>query len=58
MRINLRDEELARYREVRKQKMRFQMPDKRIPTVAQRIRVCRLTPRQLKKMEEMEGEGS
>lgn len=58
MRINLRDEELARYREVRKQKMRFQMPDKRIPTVAQRIRVCRLTPRQLKKMEEMEGEGN
>ncbi len=58
MRINLRDEELDRYREVRKQKMRFQMPDKRIPTVAQRIRVCRLTPRQLRRMEEMEGEGS
>lgn len=57
MRINLRYEELARYREVRKQKMRFQMPDKRIPTVAQRIRVCRLTPRQLRRMEEMEGEG-
>lgn len=58
MRVNLRDEELARYREVRKQKMRFQMPDKRIPTVAQRIKVCRLTPRQLRKMEEMEGEGN
>lgn len=58
MRINLRDEELARYREVRKQKMRFQMPDKRIPTEEPRIRVCRLTPRQLRKMEEMEGEGS
>lgn len=58
MRINLRDKELTRYREVRKQKMRFQMPDKRIPTVAQRIRVCRLTPRQLRRMEEMEGEGN
>lgn len=58
MRINLRDEELARYREVRKQKMRLQMPDKRTPTEEPRIRVCLLTPRQLRKMEEMEREGS
>jgi hypothetical protein len=54
MKINLTGEYLRRYRRLRE--TRLFMPDKRTPTSHQRIRRCHLTPRQLKKMEEMEKE--
>jgi hypothetical protein len=56
MRINLRGKELSRYREIRKEKMKFQKPDKRIPTVSMRIKISRLSYRQRIKMEELEME--
>jgi hypothetical protein len=54
MKINLTGEYLRRYRRLRR--TRLFMPDKRTPTSHQRIRKCHLTPRQMKKMEEMEKE--
>jgi hypothetical protein len=58
MKINLKGPDLLRYREIRKAKQRFQMPDKRTPTQEPKINLCCLTPRQQTKLMEMNSEGS
>lgn len=57
MKINLKGPDLQRYREIRKAKQRFQMPDKRTPTQEPKINLCCLTPRQQTKLMEMNLEG-
>lgn len=67
MKINLKGPDLQRYREIRKAKQRFQMPDKRTMTQELKIvppaiweifgsNLCCLTPRQQTKLMEMNAE--
>ena len=58
MKINLKGPDLERYREIRRAKQLFQMPDKRTPTKAPKINLCCLCPRQHIKRLEMNSEGS
>ena len=58
MKIDLKGPDLDRYREIRRKKRLFQMPDKRTPTKEPKINLCCLTPRQHTKRLEMNLEGS
>ena len=58
MKINLKGPYLERYREIRRSKQLFQMPDKRTSTKEPKINLCCLCPRQHTKRLEMNLEGS
>ena len=58
MKINLKGPDLERYREIRRSKQLFQMPDKRTSTKEPKINLCCLCPRQHTKRLEMNLEGS